>query len=125
MPEKRLRIFITLLVGFLLFVGLLQFVPISISLGERCDDNMDAGTAFLQPGDFYLIKANKAIKVPDGMQAIPCGFMGAGFFHDGKRQDNGKDDCRGNITTLMQDNGDRKYRCEKCKKIWVQSPDNK
>ena len=85
MPGKRLRISITLLVVFVLIAGLLQFVPISISFGERCDDNMYAGNTFLQPGNFYLVQANKAMKVPDGMQTVPCGFMGAGFFHDGKR----------------------------------------
>ena len=131
MPRKKLTVSITLLVVFVLIAGLLQFVPISISFGERCDDNMYAGSTFLQPGKFYLIQANKSTKLSDGEQTIPCGvmgpgrFIGAGFFHDGKRKDDEKKYCGGSISKLLQDNSDIKYRCEKCKKVWEQIPADK
>ncbi len=122
MKQKKLKISIALLVGFVLFAGLLQFVPISISFGKRHNANVGPGNAFLQPDCLYLVQVKNPMISPDGMQAIPCGYMAAGFFHDGKRQDNGKDHCGGDITTLLQDNGEKKYKCEQCKKIWSLKP---
>jgi len=73
------------------------------------------------------------MKLPDGMElaaihgnstslrdwgASPCGWLGTGFFHDGKREEQDKAPCRGAITTLLQDDGSMKYKCMKCEKIW-------
>jgi hypothetical protein len=118
MVKKKIRLSIALVIGFCLFASLLQFMPVSISLGERCDVRADPASAFLQPGHVYLVRVDKPMNPPDGMKPIPQGSFGAGFFHDGKRDDDPKHHCQGDITVLLQDDGHRKYRCQRCNKVW-------
>lgn len=94
MTQKRLKISIALLVGFVLFTGLLQFVPISISFGKSHHTNSDLRNMPLQPNGTYLVYVKKPMALPDDMELVtgpwtgPCKgqvtgwtFRGAGFFH--------------------------------------------
>lgn len=128
MTQKRLKISIALLVGFVLFTGLLQFVPISISFGKSHHTNSDLRNIPLQPNGTYLVYVKKPMALPDDMELVTgpwTGQMtgwtlrGAGFFHDGKRKDDdkGKGKCMGNIKILLQDDGRIKYICLLCHKV--------
>lgn len=130
MTQKKLKISIALLVGFVLFAGLLQFVPISISFGKRHHTNSDLRNMPLQPNGTYLVYVKKPMALPDDMELVTgpwtgpwTGQMrgwtlrGAGFFHDGKRKDDNKVECMGNIKILLQDDGRIKYKCLLCRKV--------
>ena len=127
-----------MVVGFCLFIGLLRFVPISVSFGERNDRNSDPHNTSLPPG-LYYVYLKSPMKLPDGMELVamhgnwtsvrdgassPYGWIGTGFFHDGKREKNDKDCCLGPITTLLQDDGSMKYQCMKCEKTWPKPSDS-
>lgn len=138
MARRKLRISIAMAVGSCLFIGLLRFVPISVSFGERDDSNSDPHNTSLRPGIYYVY-LKSPMKLPDGMELVamhgnwtsvcggawsPYGLIGTGFFHDGKRKKNDKDRCRGPITTLLQDDRSMKYKCMKCGKIWPKPSDS-
>ena len=135
--QKRMMS-IAAVVGFCLLIGLLRFVPISTSFGERDDHNSNPHNTCLQPG-LYCVYLKSPMQLPCGMELAashrnwpsatdgvwsPCGLMGTGFFHDGKREENDKDSCMGPITTLLQDDCTMKYKCMKCNKIWPKPSDN-
>ena len=134
MSKKKLGISIALVIGFCLFTGVLQFVPISISFGKSHHTNSDLRNMPLQPNGTYLVYVKKPMALPDDMELVtgpwtgPCTWQmtrgtlrGAGFFHDGKRKDDdkgkGKGKCMGNIKILLQDDGRIKYICLLCRKV--------
>jgi len=125
MAKEKIRISIALLIGFCLFAILLKLIPVSISFGERHDLRADSVNDFLQPGRVYFVCVDKPMNPPEGMKPIPNGFLGTGFFHDGKRDDNPKRMCWGDITILLDDDGYMNYRCERCKKVWDNTHDTK
>lgn len=125
-------------VGFCLFIGLLRFVPISVSFGKRADRNSDPPNTSLRPG-LYYVYLKSPMKLPDGMELAamhgnwtsvrdvawsPCGLIGTGFFHDGKHEKKDMDPCMGPITTLLQDDHSMKYKCMECGKIWPKPSDS-
>jgi len=125
MKDKRLRISIASLVVFLVLAGLLHFVPISISFGQRHVGDFDSRNMSLQPG-LYLVQVKKPMKLPDGMQPAPCSTMEAGFKHgDAPKNKPEVKSCNGAIKTLILNNGKMKYECTRCRKTWLQSSDGK
>lgn len=124
MTQKRLKISIALLVGFVLFAGLLQFVPISISFGKSHHTNSDLRNMPLQPNGTYLVYVKKPMALPDDMELVTEHWAcrawtrrGAGFVHDGKRKDGDKGKCMGTIKMLLQDDARIKYKCLHCGKV--------
>lgn len=125
MTKRKIKTLLVLLVCFLLLGGFLQFMSTSISLGQPDQEHIDPEKVSLQPGHFYLVKVRSPMKLTDEMDIVQAGYFAQGFIHDGKRQDNPEKHCGGDITSLLQDDGRIKYRCEKCRKIWDQTSDNK
>lgn len=128
MAKKKLGISIALVIGFCLFTGLLQFVPISISFGKHHDADLDLRNVSLQPNCMYHVYVKKPMTLPDNMELAPKPLTqrGAGFFHDSKREDGDKGKCMGTIKILLQDDGRKKYKCLRCgKEIWDRIPNGK
>ena len=135
MKDKRVRISIASLVILLVFAGLLHFVPISISFGQRQTAKLDSRNMSLQPG-LYYVEVKKLMSLPDGMEAVscgdwrsgrpvPCGAWDVGFKHGDARKDKPEvNPCGGDINTLLLNNIDMKYECTRCQKTWLQSSDD-
>jgi hypothetical protein len=126
MAKKKLGVSIALVIGFCLFTGVLQFVPISISFGKSNHSKSDLRNMPLQPNGTYLVYVKKPMALPDDMELIEQwtsqmqrlgARRGAGFVHDGKRKDSDKKKCMGTIKTLLQDDGRIKYKCLHCGKV--------
>ena len=68
----------------------------------------------LSPGVYIL----KLPEQGDG-EAVPVGSMKQGFYHEGSRADTIQAaPCGGNISQLLNDEGNIGYRCERCGKKW-------
>jgi len=126
MTDKRVRISIASLVILLVFAGLLHFVPISISFGQRQAVDLDPRNMSLQPG-LYHVEVKKPMRLPDEMETVPCtkNNYDEGFKHGGAPKYNPKGNpCGGGMKTLLLNNGDMEYVCTICQKKWLQSSDS-
>ena len=111
-----------------LLTGIYELKTFSNSFGKSNDPNSSIYSNIIQPG-FYYVNVDQPIVLPRGVNVISSnkgqyeacnGMFGAGFVHNGKREDNKEKRCEdGTIKTIIQDDYKIKYECLKCGKTWI------